>query len=92
MSRTKDRGNSEVEHLRGEIRRLKKQLRQFEKVYSNRSPVDKNIKESIIPEEYDDRPLCLSDACGKGRYNLFEILGRVFGTCDVCGERRKLMG
>ena len=36
----------------------------------------------------DDRIDCLD--CGKGKYDVFEIMGKVYGTCTICGDRRKL--
>ncbi len=28
--------------------------------------------------------------CGKGFYKEFEIMGKIFGTCNICEDRKKL--
>lgn len=49
--------------------------------------VSEDTEEDEVPET-DTRQSC--DNCGKGKYNEFEIMDKVFGTCDVCEDRKKL--
>lgn len=90
MGKPRNKNGREVEHLKGEIRRLKKQLRQKEKHdhIETKDPrpsktADKKVKEI----ERDERPNC--DDCGKGKYDVADFGRFSYGTCDVCGDRKK---
>lgn len=99
MSKTRNKSGSEVEHLRGEIRRLKSQVRYYKKrcnELSRRQNFFQNIDPDIdAEEEYEEKndiERCPSLSCGKG--TIYEVdLGRiVVAKCDVCDwkETRKV--
>lgn len=90
MGKPRNKDSRESEHLKGEIRRLKKQLRQYEKHkhIEDKDPrpsktADKNLK--VI--ERDDRPAC--EDCGKGKYDVADFGRFSYGTCNICGNRKK---
>jgi regulator of replication initiation timing len=90
----KKKTHSELEHLRGENkslrsenRNLKRRLRQLEKKEHLLETTDYEE-----PEEITVTKLITCDDCGKGHYEEFEIMGKIFGTCNVCGHRKKLHG
>lgn len=33
---------------------------------------------------------CDSDSCGKGFYLEMELLGKLYGTCTICGYHKRL--
>jgi hypothetical protein len=94
MSKTPRKTKSEVEHLRGQVRELERlvrslqqQLRQYEK-YEQKSQDEELVtdNEDTFPSSF--RVKC--DSCGKGTFDEYEIMGKVIGTCNICGERRRL--
>lgn len=93
MSKTPRKTKSEVEHLRGYVRELERlvrslqqQLRQYEK-YEQKSQ-----DEEIVTDTEDTFPSLKvkCDSCGKGTFDEYEIMGKIIGTCNICGERRRL--
>lgn len=100
LSKTPRKTRSEVEHLRGHIRELesenkslKRRLRQYEKrenLYENNKEEIEEVLTSKALEETNPSKLKKCDDCGKGAYEEFEIMEKVFGTCNVCGHRKKL--
>lgn len=93
MGKTKNRTHSELEHLRGQLKELraenkslKRRLRELEKhehMYETTEEIEEHqeeIKKIKCPE------------CFKGHLDEIEILNKVFGTCNVCGHRKKLRG
>ena len=80
----------QIRELEKEIRRLRQQLRQYEK-YERSQEDDGMVKDS--EDTYASLPKlhkCQSDSCGKGVYVEIELLGRTYGTCNVCNERKRL--
>lgn len=54
----------------------------YEKREQNPEP---EVKETVL---LDQRLAC--DSCGKGHYDELVLLDKVYGTCDTCGERKRL--
>lgn len=84
MGKTKNKNKSEVEFLRGEVRRLKRQVKQLERTA--------HFFETAIVEEapVEVKKVRHCNNCGKGVMAEFEIMDRVFATCGTCGHREKL--
>ena len=89
--KTRNQDKSESEHLKGiirelgkEIRQLKQLVRQYEKREQNPEPkIDPSLRVTL-----DQRLDC--DECGKGKYDELVLLDKVYGTCDLCGSRKRL--
>lgn len=83
MGKSKAKNKSEAEFLKGEIRRLKKQLDKARRGI----PVPDEL---IVEEEFDDfKPDC--PRCGKGFLKIIDLKYILISTCGVCeyNERRK---
>lgn len=95
MGKTKNKTHSELEHLRGENkelraenRSLKRRLRELEKhehMFEEHEQSDEKPEEVNMEDTY-----IRCTECGKGVMKEYELMGRVYGTCTVCGERKKL--
>lgn len=93
---SRKRDKSEVDHLRGRIRELESEVKQLMRqlrYYEKRSTT--TSLEEIKPfGEPKIKPVKLQpcESCGKGHYNEFELMGKVFGTCNIeaCGHRKRL--
>lgn len=97
MSKTKNKNhNTESQYMKEKIRELEKENRQLRRELQyhkkNEHIFNDKEKDEVEPEEETvietKRIKCTS--CGKGTYDEFEIMDKVFGTCNVCGERKKL--
>jgi archaellum component FlaC len=94
MGKTPRKTRSEVEHLRGRVRELEKlvrslqqQVRQYEKY---EQVVGQDEEQATDTEDTFPSHKIKCDSCGKGALDEYEIMGRVIGTCNVCGERKKI--
>jgi len=95
LGKSKRKTHSEVEHLRGENRRLeqenrslKRRLRDLEK-YPQDEEID-DTTEDTHPKIENTHIICTD--CGKGKIKIFEIIGKQFEECDTCGYRKKISG
>lgn len=70
---------------------MKKQLKQAQKF---QFPQESDEKVYDSEDTYPDLKKKLQDCdeCGpgKGKYEEFELLGKCFGTCNICGHRKRL--
>jgi len=84
MGKTYKKSGSEIEHLRGEVRRLKKIIRQLQKS----AHVYNNIKDLVEdpPDEEDEKITC--DECGKGEIKVLALGNKQVITCTVCDHRK----
>ena len=88
----KSREGKDSEFYLSQIRSLKKenkQLQQRLKVLERKEHIFDQPPleaEDFAPPEPLQRKC---DSCGKGTLEVFEIIGKVFSTCNVCGERKK---
>ena len=104
LGKVKKTDHSEIRYLKGLVRELQKQLRVLRKelsYFKKRNHLfDDSQDEEIETDSEDTYPifepiqdnLKTCDMCGKGKLVEFEIIGKVFGTCNTCGERKKLKG
>ncbi len=101
MARKKDR--SELEHLRGEnreltktIRKLKRQIHQFEKSRHIYHEVISDYEELIVQEQQEEivvekkSKMKKCEKCHSGVMEEFEIMGKTIGTCNSCGARKRI--
>ena len=83
MSKSKNKSRSEVEHLKGIIRRLKSQLKYYRKrdssVYDN-TPYDEDFEE-------EDVEVC--EECGKGVIEVYDFYKIIIRKCNLCGYEEK---
>jgi len=92
MAKTKSKSRSEVEHLNGLVRQLKKHVKKLTKDNSklrkelNKEPpkTDYNI-EDIMTEEQSDEETCPS--CG-GVLNSIDLGVRIVVSCKECEYRK----
>lgn len=87
MSKTKNKNRNEIEHYKGEIRRLKRQLRELQK---SKHLYDDIIDASIEQIEEPRERVHICQECGKGKIKYFSVLDIPFEECDICDYRKKL--
>ena len=94
----KKRERSEVEYYRSIIRELEKENRKLKKelkYHTKREELYENNREEIHEvlenkKEIKVKKLKRCDDCSKGFLEEIEIMNKVFGTCNICGFRKKL--
>lgn len=90
MGKSRGRGKSEVENLRGEIRQLKKQVKYFKR----RSHIENAILDDVI----DDSDLQITNTvqcqeCGKGLIIDYDFVYATLRKCNHCDfEEKKRKG
>lgn len=96
MSKTSRKTHDRSEHLHGllrekekEIKTLKQELRQFKKRESLYENNREEIQEVLVKKE-EKKKLRRCTDCSKGFYEEIELMGKVFGTCKICGFRERL--
>lgn len=85
MGKSRNRSKSEVEFLRGEIRRLKAQLK-----YCKRC-----MEKDVDDMDYDDAPEIevnkhQCSECGKGVLEIVDLKYVIYQVCNTCGFRKKI--
>jgi hypothetical protein len=98
LSKTKRRTGTELEHYKGLIRELEKQVRSLQRENKELSKqkhifIDKTSDEIETSSEdtfVELKPKARCSSCGKGFLEEFEIMNKIFTTCNVCGERKKV--
>lgn len=96
-NRGKNRDNSdrsELEHYKGllrsaekEIKSLRQQLRYYEKYGNEHEDESIETDDNVHIEQKYLKPC---HECGKGFMEEFEIIGKIYGTCNICGHRERL--
>ena len=77
--------------LEQQVRSLQKQLKQAEKFkFPQESDEKVYDSEDTFPELKKILQDCEECGPGKGKYDEFEIAGKTYGTCNVCGNRKRL--
>lgn len=83
------------EELLGQIRslnKLVKSLRQRIKQLEKKEHIFD--QEMSVAGETEELPVgkqqIFCHSCGKGTMDLYEILNKVIGTCNICGERKRI--
>lgn len=85
MSKSRNRSKSEIEHLRGQIRQLKAEL----KYYKRRSHIENSIIDDVIEDsnlEIVNTSECPS--CGKGVLIEYDFVYATLRKCS-CGYEEK---
>ncbi len=92
MGKTKNKNRSEIEFVIGENKKLKKEVKQLRRLVEKMNPSkevdDTNDCEDTVPKVYLEKKTC--NNCGKGEVTRFEIVGRIYETCGLCGDRKKI--
>jgi NAD-dependent SIR2 family protein deacetylase len=83
MSKSRRKGHSEVESLRGEIRRLNAQLKYCKRC--NEQHRDDDLDYDDVPEI---EPVC--QQCGKNKLKIIDLKYVVFEVCELCGFKKKI--
>lgn len=80
----------ENQELKKQIRSLQHQVRELQK---HEHMYDMEPGDNLPDETNEDThtPIACRE-CGKGVYQEIELLGKVYGTCVTCGDRKKLRG
>ena len=97
MSKSRKKTHSEVEHLKGIIKEQKKIIRSLESKLKQLERREHHFEDSAQDTEaatdsedtYRVLRTSCSD-CGKGTFDEFEIMNKTFGTCNICGFRKRL--
>ena len=76
---------SEIRSLRKENKALHQRVKQLEKAQHI-------YEERLDPEEIEPvkHKFTTCSDCAKGKYIEFEIMGRTYGTCNICNHRERL--
>lgn len=82
MSKSRSKSRSEVEFLRGEVRRLKSELKYYKKRDHLIDHVPEEIEEELIPTA--NCPSCL-----KGNLIEWDFKYAVLQKCDKCNFEKK---
>ena len=102
MSKSRQKNHSEIEHLKGKIKEQEKLIRSLQKQLKQLEKREHLVEDSIQDTEYSrdtedtyrELPKAIRcdsvDGCGKGILEEYEILGKVIGTCNVCGFRKRI--
>ena len=85
MARTYKKGESEIEDLKAEVKRLKRIIRQLQKS----AHIYNNIRELVeeIPQNEDKIDKVICGNCGKGEIAVLDLGLRKVLTCTLCDFR-----
>jgi hypothetical protein len=83
MSKSKAKSRSELEYLRGTVRKLRADLRNCMKG----NPVALKDEDDVVD---DDTNEIICDECGKGFLSILDLGKHVYSRCLLCGVRKKL--
>ena len=95
MAKTPKKSHNELKFLKEQIRdlqkenrRLKRQVKQTEKYAHIPEETTSQEVEEVEIEVIKNKLECLE--CGKGHYEEFEIMDRIYGTCNICEDRKRI--
>lgn len=100
LGKIRNKNHDEVRYYKGVIRDLQKQIRQLQrqlKYHDKRQHIVDENKEELIEllKQKEDVPeikkkiACVN--CVEGYYDEFMLLDRLYGTCNHCGTRKRLV-
>jgi hypothetical protein len=87
LGKTRNKNRSELEFLKGEVRRLKRHIKQLEKSQHMYEDIILNEREVEVAEVPIIRRC---ESCGKGKLKEFNLLDRIFIECDTCDYRERI--
>lgn len=76
--------NKRIKQLEQEVKALRKHEHQYEISQDEETKTDS--EDTFI----ELKPLTRCEDCGKGYMEEFEIMDKVYGTCNVCSHRKRL--
>ena len=89
----KQRSKSPEEYYKGLLREANKQIRELQKELKQHKK-QAHMFEEFVDDVANDVEIVEKKKrcpdCGKGHLDIFEIIGRVFETCKLCGYRKKI--
>lgn len=90
MSKSKNKSGSELEHLRGENKKLQSENRRLRKEI-NRLSRRSHFYENIVDEVIEDSKITETcSQCGKGTLILHDFKFVKLLTCDLCEYKEKV--
>jgi len=91
MSKTRQRTHSEIEHLRGEIKKLKSQVRYWKRKAKNLEKKE-HFFDNLVEEVYEAPEERGEDCnnCGKGTLNILDLRFVKYLVCDLCEYKEKI--
>lgn len=101
LGKQKRKNKNEYEYLRGEIRdlqkenkRLRQQLKQFDKskhIYHDViSDYEEMLSQHVEIEPVESKKKTNCSECHQGIMEEFEIMDKIIGTCNNCGFRKRI--
>jgi ribosomal protein S27AE len=89
VGKSKNRSKSEVEHLRGEIRRLKSELKYCKRCFEQTGGDNCEDYDGVEPIDLEPKPTCPD--CGKGILIEHDFVHTKVTKCSLCDyvERKK---
>lgn len=80
-----------IRELEKEVRTLRKELQYFKK----RDHLSDRSQDEDVAKDSEDTQVVLDtrircEECARGYYKEIELLDKVFGTCNVCENRKRL--
>jgi hypothetical protein len=82
-----------VRELEKENRSLKKRIKQIQKkehIFDDSNSQDTEVAIDSEDTYPDLKRLNPCNECGKGFIEEYEIMGKVIGTCNICGDRKRI--
>lgn len=101
MGKLKQKNGNELKYLQGIIKQQAKKIKSLEmevrSLQKHRHMFEIHQDEDVIGDTEDTftdlkrgTPCDGLDGCGKGYFVEFEIMGRTYGTCNICELRKRL--
>lgn len=91
MSKTRQRTHSEMEHLRGEVKKLKSQLRYWKrkaKALQKKEHFFDSLVDEMHPLDDESQETCTH--CGKGTLSILDLTYVQYKVCDICEYKEKI--
>lgn len=90
MSKTKNKESSEVEHLRGQVRKLEatnRRLRKRNRQLDKKSHFHEDVIDDVAEDIASKGETC--PECGKGQITTVDLKYLLIDSCDTCEYRKK---
>jgi len=83
----------QLRELQAENKSLKKRIKQLERREHFADVEQYEDVELPVGEQnavLEKRIRCDDAGCGKGTYDTIELLGKLYGKCNICGNQKRL--